>query len=177
MNVGSSPEEARDSPRPGSVATAMDPSRIRNSDALTSIFGRWPSFHDAEVLRVRLDRSGVDGPEMEADVHVFEMTSDVTPEGFYKLRHHTLATLLFSGIDEMSTADFNQQNVLGDLLLKDISERQLEVLKWEVVFEASFGFEARFLCEAISVLRAEPYVPRPQAPSPRGTRSGPRALP
>jgi Immunity protein 50 len=154
----------------------MDPSRIHNSEVLTSVFGTWPSFHDAEVVALRLDRSGMSGPEMEADIHVFEMTSEVTPEGFYRLRNHTLVTVLFTGIEELSMDDFNQQNVLSDLVLKDISQRQPEVLKWEVVFAASFGLAAKFLCEAISVLRAEPLQPSSPAPSPRGTRSGARPL-
>lgn len=154
----------------------MDPSRIRNSEALTTVFGRWPSFHDAEVVRLRLERSGTSGPELEADIYVFEMTSEVTPDGFYHLRHHTLATLLFSGIDRLAVDDFNQQNVLFELELKDISDRQLDVLKWEVAFDASWGVGAQFMCEAISVLRAEPFEPGPQPPSPRGTRGGVRPL-
>lgn len=154
----------------------MDPSRIQNSEALTSVFGALPSFHDAEVVRLRLDRSGISRPELEADIHIFEMTSEVTPEGFYKLRHHTLATLLFKGIDSLAIDAFNQQNVLRELELKDISDRQLDVLKWEVVFEPSSGLGAHFLCEAITVLRAEPFEPRPQSQSPRGTRGGARPL-
>jgi Immunity protein 50 len=154
----------------------MDPSRIHNSEALTSVFGTWPSFHDAEVVAVRLDRSGMSGPEMEADIHVFEMTPEVTPEGFYRLRNHTLVTLLFTGIEGLSMDDFNQQNVLSDLVLKDTSERQPDVLEWEVVFAASFGLAAKFLCEAISVLRAEPFQPSSPVPSPRGTPGGARPL-
>lgn len=66
---------------------SLDPSSIDAAGALVEIFGYWPAFHDAEVIAVRLDRSGVSGsPELEADVHVFEMTSTVTPDGFYELR-------------------------------------------------------------------------------------------
>jgi len=154
----------------------MDPSRTQNSEALTSVFGTWPSFHDAEVVRLRLDRSGISGPELEADIHLFEITSEMTPEGIYKLRHHTRVALLFGGIDGLAIDAFNQQNVLRELKLKDISDRQLDVLKWEVVFDPSWGLGAHFLCETISVLRAEPFEPLPQPPSPRGTQGRARPL-
>jgi hypothetical protein len=151
-------------------------SRITNSDALTGIFGTWPSFHDAEVLQIRLARDGVSGPELEVQLHVFEMTANVTKAGFYELRNHTLATLLFSGVDQLCLEDFNQQNVLYGLTLTDISDRQLDVLKWEVSFDSSFGLSSQFLCETIEVLSAEPFNPGMRPSSPRGTRSGPRPL-
>jgi len=37
---------------------------VKNADVLINIFGYWPSFHDAEVLTMRLDRAGADGPSL-----------------------------------------------------------------------------------------------------------------
>jgi Immunity protein 50 len=148
--------------------------RILDGEALTQIFGGWPSFHDAEVLEIRLDRHGISGPQLEAKIYVFEMTPEVTSDGSYRLRHETAATLLFGGVDTLQLEDFNQQNVLWDLSLIDISDRQLEVLKWEVSFQSSFGVSAQFLCETIAVLAAEPFTPTARASSPPGTMSKPR---
>ena len=149
----------------------MDPARITNSAALVDVFGCWPSFHDAEVLAIRLDRSGASGgPELEADVHVFEMTSTVMPAGFYELRHHTLVTLRFEGVDELSLEGFNNQNALMGLLIEDISSRPQELLKCEVTFDAAYGVDASFLSRGIAVVSAKPFNPprsRPQgAPRP-----------
>ena len=152
------------------MTAAFGPSRIDNASVLVAVFGYWPSFHDAEVLAIRLDRSGVSGgPELEADIHVFEMTSTVTPDGLYELRHHTLVTLRFEGVDELSLEGFNNQNALMGLQIEDISSRQLELLKWEVTFDAAFGLDASFLCRGIAVASAKPFNPsrsRPQS-SPR----------
>jgi Immunity protein 50 len=148
--------------------------RIDNAAALTDVFGRWPSFHDAEIHALRLDRGANEPPSLEADVHVFEMTPEVTPDGFYVLKNHTLVTLRFAGIDQLELEGFNQQNVLADLVLRDISLRQLAVLKWEVEFDSSFGVGARFLCERISVLSALPFGPQDLPPAPTGTRSAAR---
>ena len=45
---------------------------IENGHLLTDRFGRWPSFHDAEVVRARFERAGEDAPFMECDIHLFE---------------------------------------------------------------------------------------------------------
>src|SRR5687767_7038301 len=96
--------------------------KVRNIEALEQIFGYWPSFHDAEVVKVRLDRGdSLDAqgegrkPTLEADIHVFETTDEVTDQGFYALRKHTLATFAFRGIDELQLEGFNHQNVLFGL--------------------------------------------------------------
>jgi Immunity protein 50 len=152
---------------------------IKNSAALTEIFDRWPSFHDAEVLRLRLDR-GVDTdaslptgtPRLEADVHVFEMTDQVTPEGFYELRKHTLVTLAFYGIDQLEVREFNHQNALFDLALEDIRDRQLETLRWSVALDGSYGVEASFLCADVEVVSVRPFSPPRRA---AGTQMPPSA--
>src|SRR5689334_12879841 len=88
---------------------------VSNAHALTQIFGYWPSFHDAEVLTMCLDRAGDDGPSLEARVHVFEMTDQVDDRGFYVLRKHTLVTLRFADILLRNLRWFNHQNSLSGL--------------------------------------------------------------
>jgi hypothetical protein len=58
-----------------------------------------------------------------------------------------------------SSTAFNHQNALFGLLPEDISDRQLEMLKWNVGFDSSFGLAATFMCEEIEVLRAVPFDP------------------
>ncbi len=64
---------------------ADDTPAIDGVELLVDRFGFWPSLHDAEVLWIRLDRSNglqFQGPTVEMLVHVFEMTSEVTEEGY-----------------------------------------------------------------------------------------------
>lgn len=140
--------------------------KILNSEAVTEIFDHWPSFHDAEVVSIRLDRGSATGPEgeavkptLEADIYVFEMTDHVEPDGFYESRKHTLVTFAFRGIEELELKEFNHQNVLFELGFQDISDRHLEVVKWAVNFASSFGVEASFLCNEIAVVRVAPFDP------------------
>src|SRR5579871_2051209 len=69
---------------------------IENQEALTRIFGDWPSFHDAEVLSLVLGRHGIEdrpGPTLEARIHVFQMTGEVDERGYFRLGNHTLVVL------------------------------------------------------------------------------------
>jgi len=130
---------------------------MRNSETLVAIFGHWPSFHDAEVVAWRLDRAAgeLGAPGLEVDVHLFEMTSDVDARGFYVLRHHTLATLRFDGIDELDLDGFNGQNVISELEIEATADQN----RLAVVLDTSSGLAASFTCSSGSVVRAEPFDP------------------
>jgi hypothetical protein len=151
------------------VLTPM--AEIKGKALLEDIFGYWPSFHDAEVIAVRLHRaqpvaegSDVHRVTLETDVHVFESTTEVDARGYYVLKNHTLVTLAFRGIDQLEMEGFNPQNALFELELKDISDRGFDALRWEVAFVAAHGMEASFNCESIEVVRAEPFDPATKQP-------------
>ena len=127
---------------------------------LTDIFGRWPSFHDAEILRIVLDRGDAQSfsPYLQAIVHVFEMTSQIDERGRYVLRNHVAVTFRFIEVYELKLEDFNQQNVLQGLSILDVSDRQLERIKFEVSFNGIFGVSAKFQCNSVSIESVEPYI-------------------
>ncbi len=135
-------------------------SKIQNSPSLTYIFGRWPSFHDAEVLHIRLDRGELKSftPYLQATVHVFEMTSQIDEQGRYVLKNHVAVTFRFNEIYELKLEDFNHQNVLQGLSIVDVSDKQLERIKFEVSFDGIFGLSAKFQCNSVHIESVEPYV-------------------
>src|SRR5690349_8078454 len=88
---------------------------IAGAHKLVEVFGYWPSFHDSEVLWVRLDRKPTGdgyGPTLEVLVHTFEMTSEVNSGGHYVLRNHVLVHLQFLDVVELHMDGFNHQNAL-----------------------------------------------------------------
>ena len=149
--------------------------KVEHSTLLTDIFGRWPSFHDSEVISLELfrDPNGTNEPSLSAKIYVFEATREVDSRGFFILKNHVLATLIFRGIDDNSIAGFNQQNVLSDIAITDISSRQLDKIKFEVHFPSIFGVEAEFKCRAIEVEAVEPFRPQEDAAFPN--QSAPKA--
>ena len=132
---------------------------IGNHESLTSVFGRWPSFHDAEVIWLRFDRRATslgDAPTVEALIHTFEMTSEVNAAGFYVLRNHVLVHLRFSRVMQPILENFNYQNALLGLRITDIMNRQMEDINFEVNLDAAFGVDAYFQCQRIEVVDVEP---------------------
>jgi hypothetical protein len=128
---------------------------IKNVEIIERIFGCWPSFHDAEVHRLAITRGGGDGPEMDITIHHWEMTNEVDARGYYTLRHHTLTTLRFSGVQTLQLDGFHYQNVLFEL---EISECEPGApCRYFVGMPGSTGFDASFGCNEIHVLSAEPY--------------------
>ena len=129
--------------------------RIAGAKRLVAVFGYWPSFHDAEVLWLRLDRrahgEGGYGPTLDALVHAFEMTSDVGADGYYVSRNHVLVSFRFCGLDRLSLEDFNRQNCLLELSISDVRERALEIPRHRVLFVPSSGLTAEFLCRDVIV--------------------------
>jgi hypothetical protein len=132
---------------------------VTNADALTQIFGYWPSFHDAEVLTMCLDRAGDDGPSLEARIHVFEMTDQVDERGYYVLRKHTLVTLRFADILLRNLQWFNNQNSLSGLRVYEAGEEAIDGRAIGVSFGANYGVEADLLCRSAAVVKVEPYNP------------------
>jgi len=131
--------------------------KIENVHLLEEVFGNFPSFHDAEVLRIVLNRESVGIlPTLEAFIYVFEMTSEIK-DGKYVCKNHSLVTFQFREIDQLVLEGFNNQNALQGLSVADISDHQLEWLKFEVGIDGIFGLDAHFKCRSISVLSIEPY--------------------
>lgn len=129
-----------------------DPSNIQDAQKLTSIFGNWPSFHDAEILSLLLDR-GADHPFCEIKIHVFRVTNDVDASGHYVLRDHTVAKIRFNDIRDLETTEFNHQNVIDGMVIS------LNDHGFAVSWNGSNGSDARFVCKSIRVLDAKPFTP------------------
>ncbi|SRR6266478_1917961 len=132
---------------------------IVGREKLFAIFGYWPSFHDAEVIWLKLDRRKNDqglGPTLETQVHAFEMTKEVDEKGFYVLRHHVLVHFRFQDVVDLSLEGFNHQNTLFGLEIFDLTERQLEHIFFQVRFNSSYGMGASFQCHSIEVVEVSP---------------------
>jgi hypothetical protein len=132
---------------------------VENAALLTRVFGEWPSFHDAEVLTMHLDRAGADGPVLEACVHVFRMTREVDARGRYALTHHTKVTLRFINILLRQLHGFNDQNSLSGLDIEEVGPAESHGRRFSVYFGSNSGVEADLLCDRIVIQAAEPFDP------------------
>lgn len=136
---------------------------IIGSEKLTSIFGRWPSFHDAEVHELHFWRGYVDAeakvynfPVLTVKIHLWLMTNEVNERGYYVLTNHTLASIRFLDVNDFKMDDFNQQNVISGLIIEQKIREQGATPHFSVEFHASFGMDASFTCLRIEVIQADP---------------------
>ena len=146
--------------RNGDKASAE--TRIVGREKVISVFGRWPTFHDAEVLWLGLDRHGPGvgtGPSLEAVIHAFEMTSEVAPTGHYVLKNHVLVHLRFVSVERVCLDGFNHQNALYSLSIRDAEPGAGESpddRRFEVTLDPAYGLGGTFACGGVEVVEVRP---------------------
>jgi hypothetical protein len=125
------------------------------------VFGYWPTFHDAEVLRLTLSRErttpGVAAPFIDLDVYAFDTDGTLTPEGYYRLTNEVVVSFRFHEVEAVRLEGFNQQNVLWELTVTPGSESDGRPVL-EVDLPSSFGVEGSFQCRTAEVLTVRPWA-------------------
>lgn len=136
-------------------------SLIVGADLLVGVFGYWPSFRDAEVVRLTLDREGPagGGPTLEVWLHVFERAGGAEADGSPAPRKHTLAHLAFHGVVSLGMGGWDERNALFGFRIADARRHRPEVIDFEVEFVGSFGVNAGFGCRRVEVRSVEPCAP------------------
>jgi hypothetical protein len=114
---------------------------VPGAQQLFDWFGYWPSFHDAEVLSIELNRTGVS----KVRVHTFQSTSEVDSKGFYVCDKHCIVTFVVDDITEVELTQFNHQNVLSDL------EFGLDSDEFVMKFSASYGLEGTVRAKKVTI--------------------------
>jgi hypothetical protein len=129
------------------------------SEIVTDWFGYWPGLHDAEILSVDFQRA-VDGsgPDVYVKVHAFEMTSEVTERGYFKLIKHCIIELRFEQIDDVDLRNFGHQNVIDGISLSFASSKEGS-RRIAVEFEAITEMELSFSCAKAVVVGLTPGLP------------------
>jgi len=82
---------------------------IPGTEDLADWFGGWPSFHDAEIIDLHLQRAG----RSWIRIHAWQITNEVDPDGYYVTDHHVVVTFWFEDIAGLALTGFNPQNVIA----------------------------------------------------------------
>jgi hypothetical protein len=104
-------------------------------------FGYWPSFHDAEVLDLKLCRSG----PSTIRVHSFETTDLVNSQGFFVCTKHVVVSFVFEHVTNLNLDCFNAQNVIGELHLRQSSDG------YQLTLEPCHGIDGTITGDSIRV--------------------------
>jgi hypothetical protein len=136
---------------------------IPGGQDLLDWFGGPPSFHDAEILSLLLDRSG---PSM-LKLHGWIMTDRVDDKGYFVLDRYAVVTFLLEEIADLRLEGFTAQNVIRGLRLRRVplpsTARDLASLHRvgeviELKLEDCYGLSGSIWTRSVSV-RVEPGRP------------------
>lgn len=92
---------------------------IPGGPELLAWFGQEPTFHDAEIIGLSLNRSGVS----ELKIHGWINTGDVGTDGHFVLAKHATVTFSLEGIMDLQLDGFSAQNVISGLELGYATDR------------------------------------------------------
>jgi hypothetical protein len=131
--------------------------QLTGAQDLFDWFGYWPSFHDAEVISVHLNRAG---------------SSSLVLHDAWEPTKHVVITFLLYEILESTLEGFNHQNVLFglELVRKDSG--------FELTLDSSFGLGGRIVAQRveISLVAGEPTEVGPSNATGRPIRGAARPL-
>ena len=134
----------------------FDPSPfIENSSLLTEAVGFWPSFDDAEILCLQLDRTDGSPHKPGSSSPTLEITVRLAEEGY------RLASLQFKNVENLQLVNFSYQNEIREIVFNREPERwDLEGRFWSeklfVEIKAHCGMQAKFECQSAVVLSVVP---------------------
>lgn len=97
----------------------MNYSDVAGGDQLLKWFGEVPTFHDAEIVSLSLNRVGAS----ELRIHGWVMTDEVDQHGYIVLDKYAVVTFRFSDIMDLQLDGFSGQNVIAGLVLQRATDR------------------------------------------------------
>ena len=115
---------------------------IPGADAVVAWFGQWPSFHDAEIVELHLNRAGHSWVKLHA-----WLTTQTGEPGEQKIStdRHAVVTFTLREVADLELTDFSAQNVIFGLELEHRSEGHRLILK------PCFGLSGFIQARAIEV--------------------------
>ena len=124
---------------------------ILNAGLLIDRMRKWPSFHDAEVVRVVLDRNGFESDATATFlIHVSNRLNEVDDRGYYRSADHTLVELRARHLHAIELGGFNFQNVILDLNVRSEMVHESPMLRLDM--STSYGLSGHLICQALEVV-------------------------
>ncbi len=125
---------------------------ILGIEKVVEALGAWPSFHDAEILRLVLGRDpnrAGEAPTLQLQVRVrrYREQGVGTADFHLALTHDVVTELVFSDISDLEIAGFNGQNVIDAI---DLHQAKVGD-NIAVQIESIFGVGASLQCKSVTV--------------------------
>jgi hypothetical protein len=138
------------------------PTYLANYQSVVDVFGKWPAFHDSEVISVLLERRGILFGEIHnARIEMAVLSFDlISCEGELSTPcvHHTLVHFAFDNVSEVKLEGFNHQNALYDLGFQEMPLGPSGNLSFRVLLDSALGLGGQFIAstgKVISIQRCD----------------------
>lgn len=144
-------------------------SLVENAEQLVKAMGYWPSFHDASVESVERD-----GGSITITLHLFAMTDEIDPAGYFALEKHHLARFSFDGVIAADLPPGYQSDSLDRLRFERTANGVLAHLESHMdlggrILSSRVILQSVVPCSPQGALPGARRVPRPDAGSWRGS--------
>lgn len=120
-------------------------------------FGSTPSFHDAEIIALALNRRS------SSFISIHFWNTDLDADGFYHSSKHAVVTFELSEIYDLQLDGFSHQNVISELVISH-NEANAERARYhslaaersdyEIRLEPCYGIDGYIRCKRIAILLA-----------------------
>lgn len=140
----------------------MDVSFIKNNELVVKTYGRWPSFHDFEVIRVEFDRalnSNHNGPFITVHLHMWEIIGETEDGTRFRFGNHHVVVLRFNQVAEYTFEGFNHQNAIDEWEVEAVTDERGN-LYYQVDLPSLYGVDLSIKCQEIEVLSVTPGLPK-----------------
>jgi immunity protein 50 of polymorphic toxin system len=117
------------------------PEDVGGAAELNAWFGYWPTFHDAEVLSLILERNG----PSRLRVHTWHRTNQVDDHGYYVLTKHIVVCFVLDKVTDCDLGAFNHQNVVNSLSVEHDAE------SYRLILEPCFGLNGSIKAESLHI--------------------------
>ncbi len=111
---------------------------MKDKELIKHIEDRWWGLIGAELLSLKLNRTGFEkpyGPSLELELFI--------PTSKY-LKNPINVTLRFETVGQISQPHFGTQNLIDEVIFRDVSASQMEDISYEVEFRTSLSSLIRF---------------------------------
>lgn len=125
---------------------------IVGAHKLIDWFGRFPTFHDNEVLNVEMNRRG---PSIVMKIHSFIMTQEIEKDGRIKLDKHSIVTIIWDKISKVELHNFNDCNYLFELQFSMNSDGSITTC-----VDTSCGLYGEIVSAEVTILEIQPIDPK-----------------
>lgn len=135
---------------------------IAGYQEVLAAFGLWPSFDEAEVLRMLLDRTRVDTrgipyPSIELELRAWHLLQSGPGEYVFDGKRSSVIHFLFEQVYDVQLGGLNHQNVLSSLRFRPIEDRPWTASSGlGVQLEECFGLSGCFKAGSAKVLAIKP---------------------